>query len=275
MHPSTRRAYEAGLRAAVWNKDMAPRALATMQREIEADRDRRLGYVALLVVVLAALALVTCSCARPAPAAPSAGENARSPLEQLRGAVIVRVTCEAAGGALRFTQAAGSGVVVSDHEVLTAYHVVNLGELPDGVSCSFDAVGLDGEEHPLAVVQQSELDDVVRLRTFLPFAGVSPVTIAPAPDPGEEVCVAAWLPAPGRRCGDVQVFDEPVPGARSGNLMWDGIVEAGNSGSGVYDQRGRLVAITTHNTRCPTSGQLCFGRGTRLAPLLSWVLGSP
>lgn len=261
MMQSTKLEYEAALRAGLWQKDMAADAFTTIQRQIAADRNRRFWYVAATFAALVALVFATCSCA--AKPAPVAAPTTRTIHETQASAVVIQALCQPVPG-LVLLQTLGSGVIVSPNEILTAKHVV------ENPACTYVAVDITGARHTLYVAQWSTRYDVARMGTFAAFENTWPVELADPPPAGEEVCTVTWFPNPIRRCGDVQPFRGDRE--KAGDLVWDAIVEPGNSGSGVYDQRGRLVAIVTHYGRC-TSGQYCIGRGTSIARL-SWALGN-
>lgn len=161
--------------------------------------------------------------------------------------------------------AMGSGVVVSERQVLTALHVVS------GKGCDpFASVALPGGEPVLMIAEVgSPTADVVRLvaLTGAPFADVRPPTLGAAPRVGDEVCLSVAIPRRGRKCGEVQPIDGVGP---PGNMVHNAITEPGNSGGPVYDTAGHLVAIITHMIQAG-NGQIVGGRATTLAER-SWLM---
>lgn len=129
----------------------------------------------------------------------------------------------------------GSGVIVSDSQALTAAHVV---ECPEHVRPK--AVYVDAGDRvwqPARVeVLLPELD-VARVKledpTFIP----DHLVIGTRPDIGDKVCMANSAPRLGYHCGLIQ------PGRTKGMLVWDWMTEHGNSGAGVYNEKGELIGL--------------------------------
>jgi S1-C subfamily serine protease len=183
----------------------------------------------------------------------------RSIAQTHESTVAIRATCPVMRGDQVVIQrwSLGSGVVVSPTQVLTAYHVV------DEPLCDYSIMYANGTEVDMEIEKVWAANDVARLRTV---SGMLPATFLPmsyteVPAPGSRVCVVAAIPTWGRRCGDVGYYRSRPPG----DIAHTGIVEPGNSGSGVYDTQGLLVGITTHLMRC-TNGQICGGRFSSLLP---------
>lgn len=170
---------------------------------------------------------------------------------QAERAVEVGVLCE---GKPR-TMQIGSGVLVDSRHVLTAYHVVSCRVV------AAVAILAGGQQVALSVERAAVSADVA----WLVLAGQVPVPrveIADAPSPGARVCMESAQPARHRVCGlsmmrihaegqEIKFSFQPIPG---------------NSGSGLYDSRGRLIGIVTHR------GQ-AFGLATSLSPR-RWLFAS-
>ena len=171
--------------------------------------------------------------------------------KQWDSAVAIQVSC------LAGPTFGGSGVIIDDTHVLTAYHVVQ--ENWDANRRKRDADGnhikedwqhcndqtiiiheVDGSEHEVYVEKQSSSWDIASLRLKTPGVKFSdkPPVFGPSPLLGEAVCVVSLLPDRWRRCGSAQP-------PNTGMIRADVTVEHGNSGSPVYDSAGRLVGIVT------------------------------
>lgn len=170
----------------------------------------------------------------------------------------------------------GSGVVVSKTEVLTAAHVVDCivrdpktgldvshGKLLAIVASQPDAIG-----RPMKVVTSFVAADVARIAIADDgeFYDVSPVRLASV-DLHDLVCVSTGVPRRDIRCGVVEeLFNAP------GHDLAISIPSyPGNSGSGLYDARGRLVGIVTQRRNLALEGQISGGRATAIGDR-PWVL---
>ena len=147
--------------------------------------------------------------------------------------VLIQITCLAPdmnGVAVGF----GSGVIVAPNRILTAAHVAQAGAI-----CSFDVTGQDNKtRHMQPRTVLPDVDLASMLVTEGPPFDVSPVLYGPKPLIGSTVCSASAFPNITRKCGDV------LPYTRTpGDMRVLIVVEPGNSGSGLYDEDGRLVAI--------------------------------
>ncbi len=170
--------------------------------------------------------------------------------EQYNSVTSVSVTCATPNGpAIQL----GTAVLVSDHQAITANHVIN---------CPGAQITLAGALGPIPMrVEERNVDaDIVRLGAIegFPFDG-HPIQIGLRPAAGDTVCLISAVPRIGRRCGQVQWYKGPVPG----DIMHDAITEPGNSGGPVYNTDGELVGIVTHLWFC-SNGQICGGLATSL-----------
>lgn len=138
--------------------------------------------------------------------------------------------------------------------MLTANHVTS--------KCNLLVVTAQGKPRIATVVRSSKKHDVSLLRVpntnYLRPRAIT----APPPEVGQWVCLVPAVPRPDRRCGR-RVHDPE-------RIRHTAITQPGNSGSGVYDDRGRLIGIVTHLTKC-TNGQICGGIATSLHSRL-WLL---
>lgn len=215
-------------------------------------RDRAVVLVALLAGTSASLYCAALPRDPGHPVAPILDQDAR--------AVSVIAVCPDG------TPRAGSGVLVTSTSVLTALHVVNCAPSPtfdvadDYLAPAFVQVSTaDGRLRaatPRAIFVER---DVARLGLAEPLP-VAPATISPVVV-GEEVCLAPARPTRTRRCGAV---DATWSDSRRGaNVRHGALTIPGNSGGGIYDGRGRLVALATRCGAPCTSG----GLGTQLWPI--------
>ncbi len=156
------------------------------------------------------------------------------------------------------TNGYGSGVIISDKYVLTAYHVVD--EAPETI---YQIHLTNGKTLMMVRDKFVQGHDVARLRFVNPserFVGVKYPTWAPLPEIGQRITLISGGPTRNVRDGLVEEFDVLKIGADVGTST---IIEPGNSGSGLYDSLGRLVAITTRYYKCQNT-QICGGRGASL-----------
>jgi S1-C subfamily serine protease len=172
---------------------------------------------------------------------------------QARTAVRVEVLCVhedpflAADGSTHVGGGWGSGVIVDARHVVTAYHVAHCPYLPD-----VHVVLADGSRRRMVVRREWQQADValLELADAGSFGPVIPPRVALAGDE-ETICTATSWPRRGFNCGKVEaVWDElsdqdlkDHPGTRFGDIRCALLVEAGNSGSPVYDEHGNLLGI--------------------------------
>lgn len=125
-----------------------------------------------------------------------------------------------------------SGVLVSDHQVVTAAHCADedaiiMAERSDGTRAFFS----------VEVIVPGL--DMVRLETIPGTFGDPPARVnVVAPELGQRVCIAAAVPRHDHKCGEVQRVV-------SGGFYHSAITEHGNSGSAIYDDLGHLVGIVS------------------------------
>lgn len=147
-------------------------------------------------------------------------------------------------------QFTGSGVIVGPDTVLTATHVVDCNGLvlvrdvvTDVVFVAEVASNLDG-------------DDIAQL--YVPGIRGPAVRIGKRPEPGDTVCAFVGNPNRWRVCGEVYVEK-----GKEGEILFSGVVQPGNSGSGVYNSDGDLVGIISISLLC-RNGQFCGGGFTSI-----------
>lgn len=172
---------------------------------------------------------------------------------QYNAAVSIDRVCITKDG---FMLSGGSGVIVDAKHVITAGHVAT----EKGV-CSFTATSFDGKKR---VMWAKKVMPAVDLAVLEIGVGVSPFVTTPVdigsyPSVGERVCALHAWPSWGRKCGEVQ----PYSTTPQADLVFFAVIDHGNSGSGVYDSRGRLVGIVTRLTEC-SNGQYCGGTASTL-----------
>jgi S1-C subfamily serine protease len=194
----------------------------------------------LLVLLLAAYA--NAGCMRSVK-----GRSAEVAFDQT---VLITATCVGPDGSGSIWH--GSGVIVDNQTVITAAHVARD---PDGMVC-IRKVEM-ANDHTYVVMPGVILPDrdLATLKLLLnEFDPTYPVLYGPAPMFGDRICSMTAYPMWLYRCGEAQKAATP-PGDRMHTI----VVEGGNSGSGVYDMRGRLVGIITHRFSC-SNGQYCGGK---------------
>jgi hypothetical protein len=195
----------------------------------------------LYTAVLFALLFVACSCSL------SLNTEPRRPAEQQFGATIkITTVCYVVDpvlGNVNMGGGMGTGVLVSDDLILTAYHVVDCGILSSKIMVDPG----DGVLREAYVEVLLPTRDITRLK-LAPEAKslkefMTPVTIAPRPQIGDKICMSTAVPRWGYFCGTVQ------PNKGSGLYFFDRFTEFGNSGSGVY-HNGKLVGLLDILVKC-------------------------
>lgn len=144
----------------------------------------------------------------------------------------------------------GTGVVIGDDYILTARHVVK-NCIKDGGLILVTAFGTEFDGIAMVVAEDKDAD-IARL--YVPGIRGPYVEIGPRPIAGDIVCFTPAFPNRHRVCGEV--FSEA--GDVGDEIRFSGIPQPGNSGSGLYDRRGRLVGIVTVVIFCG-NGQYCSG----------------
>jgi len=183
-------------------------------------------------------------------------EHLRDPEAQFQGSVLVTAACF--GDEPTWY---GSGVIVSKDRVLTDEHVV---KCPLGLTPKVWVNPGDGNLEAEVEVEIVK-SDIARLKMVT--ADLSgwfvPLSLGPPPPIGETVCWSALSPRPTYRCGTSN-------GLNQGMIMVDGMVEHGNSGSGAYDEKGRLVGLVRATTMCQNK-TFCVGWITPLKDF-QWLI---
>ena len=182
------------------------------------------------ILCILALALTACT-ACAAQQRPGTGE----PLSEAQRAatVAVHMLCASDDGMRSWR---GSGVIVDETTVLTAYHVADC----DGDSMM--AVETLRGVMVMAVLGNFDAtSDVASLILLESIPGHS-AKIAKPPAIGQVICAESAIPTRARKCGRVKWL---APDPAQNDVRHDLHVVGGNSGSGVYDQQGNLVGIVT------------------------------
>lgn len=170
--------------------------------------------------LLACAALLTAcgACAASIPRPTFTGTDVRE------HAVSVAVACSG--------KTLGSGVIVDARRVLTAAHVV-----PCGTAATVAVRTRDGRVVPARVTWVDDGRDVAVLRATADLEGPYPV-IAPATH--GRVCLVPGWPTRRVSCGYVT--------GTGLEIRHTAKTARGNSGSGLYDARGRLIGVVTNRT---------------------------
>jgi S1-C subfamily serine protease len=203
------------------------------------------------------LGLTSCNAwVRPAPSP----AQARFPADQQLLAVKVESTCDPFddGGNTKV----GSGVIVSEWQVLTAFHVVDCG----AAIANIHVTTKNGKRYRFSPEKEWQESDISRIQmaTADRFRlGVSPPLIRLSSiSKWEPIYIqAAW---PDR----VEIVGEPTGWGyygeelSSGKFKYSAPTQPGNSGSAVYDIDGNMIAIHI--------GETAYGdkEGSRVVPVM-------
>ena len=220
---------------------------------------------ALVIALLLAVALLFASCTPCTPASPH-------PLtDDQYGRTVQVITICTELPALKLHRFYGSGVRVGAHVVLTAKHVVTCPN-EDGDDDDTGMVMVRDYDGDTFIAYATELSDSDVAHLYVPdIPALPPARIGKA-ERGDTVCATYGWPEWGRRCGEVwprTTLENPSGGMHAGF-----VAEHGNSGAGVWSEKGELVGIVVHLRYCAgifdDAGlpyqQVCSAGITALAP---------
>lgn len=146
----------------------------------------------------------------------------------------------------------GSGVGVDRNTVITAAHVSS----PCLIPALIEVRRQSGDWIPAYVRKVSHRDDIAVLFVAGDLGAFHKIAFAPVP-PSGQICMSVAAPARKRICGAVERKTALQVGwtfSHTANPT------PGNSGSGVYDSKGRLVGILTQGKWCsPMKKKMCMG----------------
>jgi S1-C subfamily serine protease len=216
---------------------------------MDIDRSRADAFLAwLLSIVFVAIAALMLPLLYGCAAAPAIPEVAGlSVAEQAARTVKVSRGCPTANpDYLEVSEA--SGVAVAPDTVLTAEHVVSC---PGGDAALLRAQLAGGTAVAARVLWSAPNIDIAAIA--VPGALADPRPYAP-PRPGARICMEHATPARGRTCGAITAHAVLLVGFRVVDILHTAPTEPGNSGSGLYDDRGRLIGIVTHGMSVPPGG---------------------
>lgn len=152
-------------------------------------------------------------------------------------AVALYVSCTDVDGTIT-QKGTGTGIIVSRDRVITAWHVVNCGQ----ASASILIENVAGVMAPGRVELVALPNDIARVKyrgKLLENAAPPTVGIVTEAQEGQLVCAYTARPVRDKSCGVLyRVLDD------ENGIRYVAPTLHGNSGSGVYDFRGRLIAIT-------------------------------
>lgn len=214
---------------------------------------------------LALLFGVLLNCSGCGASMPPVPPELRNTPAQASAAVLISRSCnmvdpfEQWGDNLKLMpDALGSGVIVDERHVLTAYHVVECPVIPAVV------IQLEDGRTRHVFVQREERTGDLALLTLVSAQdfdlGLTRPIITPAPPVGEPVCAAVASPAREWNCGNVTAHDDTP----ANDIAHDAQTRHGNSGAGVYDSHGDLVGIVTELQMCADGTEFCGGHFTSL-----------
>lgn len=228
-----------------------------------------------LLSILALLVITSMTCGGCAHAI-KASQAARTTEDERTLTVQISVRCE------NFPAGAevwGSGAVISPTEILTAAHVVDC-QIPDpktgqpvGPSGKPTRILVSQPDHigrPMRLIVSFVTNDLARLRIADDgeFYGFAPARIAGVKQ-GDVVCVSTGVPRRDVRCGLV----EEKTTRQSGDVSISMPGYPGNSGSAVYDLKGRLVGVLTQRRNLAADAQISGALMTSLDGR-EWALDS-
>ena len=190
-------------------------------------RARREWLAIALTVLLVGLAVIGAMLASGCASMRGDGVKRVETDEKMAAAVRVRGAC-----------GQGSGVIVAPDRILTARHVIacKVGPL-EMIPDTSVLITLPGGTERRARVEVSLDVDIARLRVEGSLLGVEPRLGRVVPD--ARVCAATAYPMRGLSCGHVTRDEHDA----IGGIAFTANVEPGNSGSGLYDEHGRLIGI--------------------------------
>lgn len=237
-------------------------------------RPERFKFAMVLAVAALAMAVAsTCtSCQRGVQPVPMSAPQpvTRTAVQAHQAAVTIRTRCPGAPEGLGYGY--GSGVLIDKTRVLTAAHVITCQLGPNFIlPAETIEVSGEGQNWFTAHVDASLIEKDV---AALSVAGVekyhSPVEVAAPPGLGDRVCAYSGLkPYYAIKCGAVQPFRHR-PDA---NILFDSVIEPGMSGSGTYDDKGRLVGVLVELRTCTWARHQICGAASRSIHELRAELG--
>lgn len=221
-------------------------------------RDRRFKYVTAIgtwiTALLVTFMLTMCSACGAAFMRPG---TTRTVLNQDAATVSIDKWCVVAtetGGKIELS-GGGSGVAIDDTHVLTAYHVTTCTNKL--ATANFYITTSDGRTLYATVTKTAPDNDIALLTLKDGSLGVEPVQIS-GPIKGDDVCVSPAKPNRNHKCGVVKSIKSYKWG---GNIRTSINIRHGNSGSGVYNSKGRLVGIAVSLEWCTPFDEALYDLG--------------
>jgi len=200
--------------------------------------DRKWYLSCLLLCILGPLLALLASCA---------GRLGEIPNQRKKGAelhrhaaVSIMVECPSDG---KLKSWSGSGVIVGKRTILTAEHVAYCAQTPN-----IFVKTVTNDIYVAKLVLRDQDSDLARIEVDEDLPDYARgVLFGKAPLEGDTICLQAAEPVASRKCGDVFM----VSAFSKGPEVYHGAhTIPGNSGAGVYDMHGRLVALVSTYRPC-------------------------
>ena len=181
--------------------------------------------------------------------------------DQAETTVTVKLWCDKFSEGMYGDLQAGSGVIVDERHVITAWHVV---KCPGFSTLPIIQVGLQDGRAFMMVIDKVDGDADLALLTIFSadrfHLKVPPPVIGKA-EAGDSACSSVGFPKKGWHCGEIA----SVSDSKKGNIEVDAETVSGNSGSALYNSSGQLVGIIVQRQSCPgEKTQDCIGYATSL-----------
>ncbi len=208
-----------------------------------------------LIPLMLAFLLAACGgCTAPAMFRGGGDKPSRADVFEAEGERAVEIV-----GVTMFGSYKCSGILVSDHQIVTAAHCAR-------ADAFLTAERQDGTQAIFTIEVLVPSLDLARLETVPGWFGDDPGApkVGPVPEVGDEVCIAPVIPRRDHKCGEIQAVFSDM-------MCHDTITERGNSGSALYDSAGRVIGIVSTLYTADT-GQIIGGCAGKIPPAYNWIV---